>query len=320
MAIPNTWIVGEDAGKDPSSTSKNYDYQDHVFLLVNAAPEVSAGPRTGSAALNLRVRCGRSGTVADKDGEGTGFTGVQANTAGTQYQPDAASTSTPRRRAPPHQQRRHLEQPAPTPSRTPSSRASTPPGPRWQASTRVVGPAHQPDRRRPSTRPWSSGLTRTTTSRWRSALDICAAPGGKTLQLAAAGAAVTALDASDARLRRLRENLGRTGLAAEIIAADALAWEPGRRFDAVLVDAPCSATGTIRRHPDLPYLRTGREFGPLVALQGSLLRRSWGLVAPGGRLVYCVCSLLPAEGEEQMGGSSPTSPMPGSWRRMAAGA
>ena len=134
----------------------------------------------------------------------------------------------------------------------------------------------------------------------RTALDLCAAPGGKTLQLAAAGAAVTALDASEARLRRLRENLGRTGLAAEVVAADALAWEPGRRFDAVLVDAPCSATGTIRRHPDLPYLRTGRELGPLVALQAALLRRAWDWVAPGGRLVYCVCSLLPAEGEEQV--------------------
>ena len=134
----------------------------------------------------------------------------------------------------------------------------------------------------------------------RTALDLCAAPGGKTLQLAAEGAAVTALDASEARLRRLRENLGRTGLAAEIVAADALAWEPGRRFDAVLVDAPCSATGTIRRHPDLPYLRSGREFGPLVTLQASLLRRAWDWVAPGGRLVYCVCSLLPVEGEEQV--------------------
>jgi 16S rRNA (cytosine967-C5)-methyltransferase len=131
----------------------------------------------------------------------------------------------------------------------------------------------------------------------RTALDICAAPGGKTLQLAAAGAAVTALDASEARLRRLRENLARTGLEAEVVAADALAWAPGRRFDAVLVDAPCSATGTIRRHPDLPYLRTGREIGALVALQASLMRRAWELVAPGGRLVYCVCSLLPAEGE-----------------------
>ena len=120
------------------------------------------------------------------------------------------------------------------------------------------------------------------------------------MQLAAAGASVVAVDASEARLARLRENLGRTGLAAEMVAADALAWEPGRRFDAVLVDAPCTATGTIRRHPDLPWLRDGRETGPLVALQAALLRRAWGWVAPGGRLVYCVCSLLPEEGEAQV--------------------
>ena len=133
----------------------------------------------------------------------------------------------------------------------------------------------------------------------RSALDLCAAPGGKTLQLAAAGAAVVAVDAAEARLGRLRDNLARTGLAAEVVAADALAWEPGRRFEAVLVDAPCTASGTIRRHPELPWLRTGRETGPLVARQAALLRRAWGWVAAGGRLVYCVCSLLPEEGEAQ---------------------
>jgi 16S rRNA (cytosine967-C5)-methyltransferase len=131
------------------------------------------------------------------------------------------------------------------------------------------------------------------------ALDLCAAPGGKTMQLAAAGASVVAVDASEPRLGRLRENLARTGLAAEVVAADALAWEPGRRFEAVLVDAPCTASGTIRRHPDLPWLRDGRELKALTTLQAALLGRAWGWVAPGGRLVHCVCSLLPEEGEAQ---------------------
>jgi 16S rRNA (cytosine967-C5)-methyltransferase len=132
------------------------------------------------------------------------------------------------------------------------------------------------------------------------ALDVGAAPGGKTMQLAAAGAEVTALDVSEERLRRLRANLARCGLGAEVVAADALAWTPERTFDAVLVDAPCTASGTIRRHPDLPHLRTGRETAALVALQAALLARAWEWVAPGGRLVWCVCSLLPAEGEEQV--------------------
>lgn len=134
----------------------------------------------------------------------------------------------------------------------------------------------------------------------RRALDVCAAPGGKTFQMAAAGAEVVALDLSEARLGRLRANLTRTGLAAEVIAADALTWAPGAPFDVVLVDAPCSATGTIRRHPDLPHLRTGREVTGLVELQAALLERAWAWVAPGGRLVWCVCSLLPAEGERQV--------------------
>ena len=131
-------------------------------------------------------------------------------------------------------------------------------------------------------------------------LDICAAPGGKTLQLAAGGAEVTALDVSRPRLGRLRENLARTGLAARIVEADALGWTPGAPFDAVLVDAPCSATGTIRRHPDLPHVRAGRDLGPLMDLQAMLLARAWAMVRPGGRLVYCTCSLLPAEGEDQV--------------------
>jgi 16S rRNA (cytosine967-C5)-methyltransferase len=132
------------------------------------------------------------------------------------------------------------------------------------------------------------------------ALDVCAAPGGKTLQLAALGAEVTALDLSATRLERLQANLARTRLSARVVTADALEWAPEAAFDVVLVDAPCTATGTIRRHPDLPHLRTGRELGSLLTLQEALLARAWGWVAPGGRLVYCVCSLLPAEGEAQV--------------------
>jgi 16S rRNA (cytosine967-C5)-methyltransferase len=133
----------------------------------------------------------------------------------------------------------------------------------------------------------------------RDALDLCAAPGGKTLQLAAAGAAVTAVDLSEVRLGRLRENLARTGVAADVVVADLLDWEPGRQWDAIVLDAPCTATGTIRRHPDLPFLRSERTVDGLVALQLAMLRRAWGWLRPGGRLVYCVCSLLPREGEAQ---------------------
>lgn len=134
----------------------------------------------------------------------------------------------------------------------------------------------------------------------RAVLDVCAAPGGKTLQLAAAGAQVTALDVSAPRLRRLEENLARTGLAAEVVVADALAWEPARRYDAILVDAPCSATGTLRRHPDLPFVRGPQDLPALLALQAGLLARAWDWLEPGGRLVFCTCSLLPAEGEAQV--------------------
>ena len=130
-------------------------------------------------------------------------------------------------------------------------------------------------------------------------LDLCAAPGGKTLQLAAAGANVTALDASAPRLERLAENLRRTGLAAEMVIADVLTYEPGCLFDAVLLDAPCSATGTIRRHPELPYIKSPDDIGKLVPLQRRLLAKAATLVKPGGTLVYCTCSLEPAEGERQ---------------------
>lgn len=131
-------------------------------------------------------------------------------------------------------------------------------------------------------------------------LDLCAAPGGKTLQLAAAGAEVTALDLSGARMERLRENLARCQLRAEVVVADALHWEPAGAFDAVLLDAPCSATGTIRRHPDLPFVKDGSDLPALVELQAQMLDRALRLLKPGGRMVYATCSLLAEEGEAQI--------------------
>jgi len=130
-------------------------------------------------------------------------------------------------------------------------------------------------------------------------VDLCAAPGGKTAQIAALGANVTAVDRSGPRLRRLRANLERLGLSAEIVAKDATTWvaEP---FDAVLLDAPCSATGTIRRHPDVAWTKTTEDRDKLAALQARLLEAAARLVRPGGRLVYCTCSLEPQEGEEQI--------------------
>jgi 16S rRNA (cytosine967-C5)-methyltransferase len=132
------------------------------------------------------------------------------------------------------------------------------------------------------------------------ALDLCAAPGGKMLQLAAAGARVTAVDRSAQRLARVRDNLARTGLAAETVAADGTAWKDARRFDAVLLDAPCSATGTFRRHPDVLWVASPADIPKLCAVQASLLDSAAARVAPGGRLVYCVCSLEPEEGERQV--------------------
>ncbi len=129
-------------------------------------------------------------------------------------------------------------------------------------------------------------------------LDLCAAPGGKTLQLAATGADVTALDVSESRLARLRENLARTGLAAEVVVADALEWEPDAPFDAILVDAPCTATGTCRRHPDVLHRIRPRHIAEMAKLQSVLLARAAGWLKPGGRLVYAVCSLEEEEGEQ----------------------
>jgi 16S rRNA (cytosine967-C5)-methyltransferase len=130
--------------------------------------------------------------------------------------------------------------------------------------------------------------------------DLCAAPGGKTAELAAAGADVTAVDISEGRLRRLAANLRRLRLEARLEAADVLAWEPGRTFDAVLLDAPCTATGTIRRHPDIPWLKREEDVAALAALQARMLDRATSLVAPAGTLVFCTCSLEPEEGEAQV--------------------
>ncbi|PTV94152.1 16S rRNA (cytosine967-C5)-methyltransferase [Rhodobacter aestuarii] len=131
-------------------------------------------------------------------------------------------------------------------------------------------------------------------------LDLCAAPGGKTLQLAAMGADVTALDISAPRLDRLQENLARCQVTAKTAVADALEWQPEAPFDAILLDAPCSATGTIRRHPDLPFVKDAKGIKELVALQAQLIDRALGWLKPGGRLVYATCSLLPEEGEAQL--------------------
>ncbi|UOA13628.1 MULTISPECIES: RsmB/NOP family class I SAM-dependent RNA methyltransferase [Sulfitobacter] len=129
-------------------------------------------------------------------------------------------------------------------------------------------------------------------------LDLCAAPGGKTMQLAAAGAVVTSVDQSHPRMQRVKENLTRVGLKAKTLTKDARAVEG--EFDAILLDAPCSATGTIRRHPDLPHAKDGSEFGDLIELQSELIDHAWSLLKPGGRLVFCTCSLLPDEGEVQV--------------------
>ncbi len=129
-------------------------------------------------------------------------------------------------------------------------------------------------------------------------LDLCAAPGGKTMQLAAAGAQVTAVDSSKPRMQRVRENLARVHLPAKVVVVDARKFEG--QFDAILLDAPCSATGTIRRHPDLPHAKDGSEFGELIELQSEMIDHAWSLLNPGGRLVFCTCSLLPDEGEVQV--------------------
>lgn len=143
----------------------------------------------------------------------------------------------------------------------------------------------------------------------KSIADLCAAPGGKTAQLAHAGARVTAVDRSPARMTRLRDNLARLSLEAETVVADALEWPgPAASFDGVLVDAPCTSTGTIRRHPDVAWLRQEADIAPLAVLQKRLLQRAVMLLKPGGTLVYCTCSLEPEEGEAAIGALLATEP------------
>jgi 16S rRNA (cytosine967-C5)-methyltransferase len=131
--------------------------------------------------------------------------------------------------------------------------------------------------------------------------DLCAAPGGKTAQLVHAGADVTAVDRSPGRMARLRDNLARLDLPAETVVADAAEWQgrsSGEGFDGVLVDAPCGSTGTIRRHPDVAWLRQEDDIGALMGIQQRLLQKAVALLKPGGTLVYCTCSLEPEEGEQ----------------------
>jgi 16S rRNA (cytosine967-C5)-methyltransferase len=126
--------------------------------------------------------------------------------------------------------------------------------------------------------------------------DLCAAPGGKTMQLCAAGAQVTAVDISSRRLGRLSENLARAGMTAELVTSDASKWIPAEKFDAVLLDAPCSGTGTLRRHPDIAWLKDEEDMGRLALTQDRLLTHALTLLKPGGTLVYAVCSLEEDEG------------------------
>jgi 16S rRNA (cytosine967-C5)-methyltransferase len=128
--------------------------------------------------------------------------------------------------------------------------------------------------------------------------DLCAAPGGKTAQLVAAGAKVTAVDRAPARLKRLQENLTRLSLEAELVCADVAEWTAEQPFDAVLLDAPCTSTGTIRRHPDVPWLKRAADITSLAASQRRLLDHAITLIKPGGTLVYCTCSLEPEEGTD----------------------
>ncbi|MBC8241383.1 MAG: RsmB/NOP family class I SAM-dependent RNA methyltransferase, partial [Alphaproteobacteria bacterium] len=134
----------------------------------------------------------------------------------------------------------------------------------------------------------------------REVLDLCAAPGGKTAQLAGSGARVTAIDSAPKRMALLRSNLERLNLQAETMVADVLSWRPAKPFDLILLDAPCSATGTIRRHPDIWHLRTPEDIDQAAALQDQLLRAAMEMLAPGGTLIYITCSLQPEECEQRI--------------------
>jgi 16S rRNA (cytosine967-C5)-methyltransferase len=140
--------------------------------------------------------------------------------------------------------------------------------------------------------------------------DLCAAPGGKTAQLAASGASVVAVERDPRRLARLRENLTRVKMTVDIVQADALTWSPGELFDAVLLDAPCSATGTIRRHPDVAHIKKPRDVTALAESQRALLAAAAKLLKPGGRLIYAVCSLQPEEGAAQAARFDGLTPQP----------
>ena len=130
-------------------------------------------------------------------------------------------------------------------------------------------------------------------------LDLCAAPGGKAMQLIRDGAFVTALDRSGSRMKLVKENMKRMGMRANMIVDDAMTWEPSRAYDAILLDAPCTATGTWRRHPEVVQGVSEKDIAEMQELQRALLKRAWSWLKPGGKLVYCVCSLEPEEGESQ---------------------
>jgi len=139
-------------------------------------------------------------------------------------------------------------------------------------------------------------------------LDLCAAPGGKTAQLIKAGYKVTALDSDAARLDRLKANMNRLGYAPKVVEADAATYDPAKPFDGVLLDAPCSATGTFRRHPEVLWSRSAHDISGRVRLQRALLTNAYRCLAPGGTLIYCVCSLEQAEGEDQASWALDTLP------------
>jgi 16S rRNA (cytosine967-C5)-methyltransferase len=136
----------------------------------------------------------------------------------------------------------------------------------------------------------------------KSVLDVCAAPGGKTMQLLAAGAKVTALDQAAARMTRLSENLARVfpDQAVTTVVADARTWQAGTHFDAIVLDAPCTSTGTLRRHPELPWIHSEKDIRKITMIQHDLLRRARDLLLPGGKLLYCTCSMEVEEGEDQL--------------------